>query len=118
MTSRKSRDWARRDRILHVVQDTSPFAHVLHQQTIAKLASGTTLARGRTYAAEGRVMALARKDGQIVGAVRGTSFYAVSLWVGGEGLGYVCSCPAGTEGEFCKHCVAVAVVWVDRHPPP
>ncbi len=100
------------------MQDVSPFAHVLHQNTIAKLARGATLARGRAYAADGRVLALARKGAQIVGAVRGSAFYAVSLWVSAEGLGYICSCPAGTEGDFCKHCVAVAVVWVDRNPPP
>lgn len=83
---------------------------------ITKLARGAALARGRAYATEGRVLALARKGLQIVGAVRGGSFYAVSLWVGDEGLGYVCSCPAGAAGDFCKHCVAVAIVWVDRNP--
>ena len=100
------------------MQDGSPFAHVLHQDTIAKLARGPTLARGRAYAADGRVLALARKGTQIVGAVRGGGIYAVSLWVSGDGLGYVCSCPAGAEGDFCKHCVAVAVVWLERNPPP
>lgn len=90
----------------------SAFAHVLHQATIARLASGTALSRGQAYAAENRVMALTRKGTQIVAVVRGTHFYAVSLWVGEEGLGFVCSCPNGSEGAFCKHCVAVAVVWV------
>ncbi|MBX3261833.1 MAG: SWIM zinc finger family protein [Labilithrix sp.] len=96
----------------------TPFAHVLHRDVIARLARGGTLARGRAYAAEGRVLALAREGGQIVGAVRGSAIYAVSLWVTADGLGYVCSCPAGAEGDFCKHCVAVAIVWVDRNPPP
>ncbi|MBX3232560.1 MAG: SWIM zinc finger family protein [Labilithrix sp.] len=95
----------------------SPFAHVLHQAMIAKLARGPALARGRAYAAERRVMSMARKETQIVAVVRGTSFYAVSLWVGDDGLGYVCSCPCGAEGDFCKHCVAVAVTWVEAHPP-
>jgi hypothetical protein len=36
--------------------------------------------------------------------------------VNGEGLGYTCSCRAGQEGDFCKHCVAVAIVWTARYP--
>jgi uncharacterized Zn finger protein len=94
----------------------SPFAHVLHQRTVATLARGVTLARGRTYAKEGRVMAIARKGTQIVAAVQGTSFYAVSLWVGAEGLGYICSCPSGTDGDFCKHLVAAAIVFIEQNP--
>ena len=97
--------------------DRSPFANVLHQDTIARLAKGAALTRGRAYAADGRVLALTRKDAQIVGTVRGTAFYAVSLWINADGLGYVCSCPAGAEGDFCKHCVAVAIEWVARNPP-
>jgi uncharacterized Zn finger protein len=81
---------------------------------IEKLARGSAFSRGKAYAAEGRVKALGRNAGQLVGAVHGTSLYAVSLWVKGEGLGYVCSCPAGAEGDFCKHCVAVAIAWVER----
>lgn len=96
----------------------SPFAHVLHQQTIARLARGVTVTKGRAYAAEGRVLTLTRKGTQLVAAVQGTAFYAVSLWVAEEGLGYICSCPAGAEGAFCKHCVAVATVWIEQNPPP
>jgi uncharacterized Zn finger protein len=95
---------------------SSPFAHVLHQETIAKLARAPTLARGQTYAKEGRVMALACRGTQLVAAVRGESFYAVSLWVSETGLGFICSCPQGNEGEFCKHCVAVAIAWVEQNP--
>ena len=46
----------------------------------------------------------------------GTVLYAVSIWVKGDGLGYTCSCPAGSEGDFCKHCVAVAVAWLEPRP--
>ena len=93
----------------------APFAHVLHPEAIERLARGAALARGRVYAADGRVRALARTGGQIVGSVVGTAVYGVSLWVKGDGLGYTCSCPAGQEGDFCKHCVAVAVAWVAKH---
>ncbi len=96
------------------MEDGKPFAHVLHSEAIAKLARGAALARGRAYAADGRVKGLANEGRQLVATVRGTALYAVSIWVKGDGLGYVCSCPAGAEGDFCKHCVAVAVAWLAR----
>lgn len=57
----------------------SPFAHVIHQETVARLARDVTLAKVRTYAAAGRVLAIALKEMQIVAALQGTAFYAVSL---------------------------------------
>jgi len=87
---------------------------VLHRDAIAKLARGQTLARGRTYAAAGRVRFVAHQCGKLLATVQGTAAYAVSIWVKGEGLGYSCSCPAGAEGDFCKHCVAVAFAWLER----
>lgn len=96
------------------MEDRTPFANVLHTEVIERLARGAALERGRAYAAEGRVRALEKRAGQLVAAVRGTSLYEVSIWVKGDGLGYACSCPAGGEGDFCKHCVAVAVAWLAR----
>jgi uncharacterized Zn finger protein len=97
------------------MKDRSPFANVLHVETIAKLARGAILTRGRAYADQGRVTRLARRKARLSATVQGTAMYAVSIWVKGRGLGYACSCPAGAQGDFCKHCVAVAVVWVARH---
>jgi uncharacterized Zn finger protein len=96
------------------VLDRSPFAHVLHDEIVAQLARGPALTRGRAYAAEGRVKSVAQRRGRLLGTVVGTASYAVSIWVKGRRLGYVCSCPAGREGAFCKHCVAVAVTWLAK----
>jgi uncharacterized Zn finger protein len=93
-----------------------PFANVLHTEIVEKLARGPTLERGRAYASGGRVRAVARKDGQLQGAVQGTSLYQVSIWVSGDGIGYKCTCPAGAEGDFCKHCVALAITWLEVSP--
>jgi uncharacterized Zn finger protein len=81
---------------------------------IAKLARGVALARGRVYAAEGRVKSIARRRGRLLGTVHGGAPYTVEIWLKGQRLGYVCSCPAGREGDFCKHCVAVAVTWLTQ----
>jgi uncharacterized Zn finger protein len=101
--------------MLALVGESAPFAHVLHPEVVEKLARGAALARGRAYAATGRVTSLAKKDRRLVAFVRGTADYAVSIWVNGDRLGYTCSCPAGAEGDFCKHCVAVAIVWLESH---
>lgn len=96
------------------VHDPGPFAHVLHLEMLAKLANGAALSRGRAYVAEGRVESVSRRAQQLVGVVRGTARYAVSIWIRGDGIGYACSCPAGAEGVFCKHCVAIAIDWIER----
>lgn len=92
--------------------DPSPFANVLHTETIAKLARSSVLERGRTYV--NRVSGLARTEARLSARVQGGGLYAVAIWVKGDRLGYVCTCPAGEKGEFCKHCVAVALAWVDK----
>ncbi len=94
--------------------EARPFAHVLNPEALEKLARGAALARGRVYAAEGRVKGLTNEGTQLIATVRGSALYAVSIWVKGDGLGYVCSCPAGGEGDFCKHCVAVALTWLEQ----
>lgn len=97
------------------MNERAPFAHVLHDERIAKLARGPALERGRAYFAQRRVLRLSCASGRLVGVVAGTATYEVSIWATGDRLGYACSCPAGREGEFCKHCVAVAVAWVHEH---
>ena len=91
----------------------TPFAHVLHEATIAKLARGPALARGQAYFAERRVTSLSLVSGRLFGEVVGTKRYETTIWVTGDRLGYVCSCPSGSDGNFCKHCVAVAIAWLE-----
>lgn len=45
--------------------------------------------------------------------VHGTEPYRVRLsWADGQ-LAGACSCPHGEGGNFCKHCVAVGLTWID-----
>jgi uncharacterized Zn finger protein len=92
-----------------------PLAHVLHRDELERLAGGRTYARGERYAAEGRVLGLERDNGRLQGSVRGlTGIYRVKIWTSPEGVAYDCTCPVGEEGSFCKHAVAVAIVWLDQ----
>src|SRR5262249_34838256 len=58
-----------------------------------------------------RVTDLGLDGGRITATVEGTEEYEVDLHVEG-GLGGECGCPYGEEGNFCKHCVAVALVFL------
>ncbi|MGH2951151.1 MAG: SWIM zinc finger family protein [Solirubrobacterales bacterium] len=50
--------------------------------------------------------------------MQGRDAYRVELSAGASGLRFRCTCPVGLEGAFCKHCVAVALCWLDSGTPP
>jgi uncharacterized Zn finger protein len=39
------------------------------------------------------------------------------LWDEGDSVGYDCDCPVGQGGDFCKHCVATALAWLEQRTP-
>jgi uncharacterized Zn finger protein len=94
------------------VSSTGPFANILHQETIRRLAGDRTFERGRAYHQEGRVADLVRQPGALTARVRGEAEYEVRLWVKDDNLAYRCTCPVGQEQAFCKHAVAVALTWL------
>ena len=50
--------------------------------------------------------------------VRGYQDYTVTLEADEGVLDSSCDCRVGSEGTFCKHCVATALAWLDRAPAP
>jgi uncharacterized Zn finger protein len=91
---------------------SSPFANILHQDTIRRLSDDRTFDRGRAYFSENRVVELSRQPGALIAKVRGGTEYEVRLWVKEDKLAFRCSCPLGMEQTFCKHAVAVALAWL------
>jgi uncharacterized Zn finger protein len=88
---------ANRDRL---VKSSSPFA--------------VSLERGEDYYLNGQVKALAEHEGTITAKVQGTHPYRVKFWIDEEDdLEYSCTCPVGADGDFCKHCVAVGLAWLE-----
>ncbi len=73
--------------------------------------------RGQAYFEEGLVSALQSRNGRISASVKGTHQYRVELWEADATLEYVCDCPVGLRGEFCKHAVATALAWLERQAP-
>jgi len=96
---------------------TSNLESVLDRRSLRRMAGARSFARGEEYFADEQVGALVEHQGTIVAKVQGTRSYRVKLWVENGELGFLCTCPVGADGAFCKHCVAAGLTWIEgRHP--
>lgn len=66
--------------------------------------------RGAEYARSGKVQKIEVGETAIDAKVAGQRLYATRLVIRNGRLSGRCSCPMGVQGDFCKHCVAVALV--------
>ncbi|MBI2218961.1 MAG: SWIM zinc finger family protein [Candidatus Rokubacteria bacterium] len=96
----------------------SALESVLDRRSLRRLAGAASFERGEDYFAGGEVRALAEHEGTITAKVRGTREYRVKLWAEDGELDYSCTCPVGTDGAFCKHCVAVGLAWLEHERAP
>jgi uncharacterized Zn finger protein len=80
----------------------------LGRDEIMKLAGPRTFARGDSYQRRGKVEGVGRCGSTVTATVRGTDTYRVKISFG-ENPTWGCSCPAGADGAFCKHCAALAI---------
>ncbi|MGH7441382.1 MAG: SWIM zinc finger family protein, partial [bacterium] len=76
------------------------------------MADGRSYERGEGYAVEGRVSAFSTDGTTATAKVRGGRIYRVAFRAVGGKFDYSCSCPVGEDGDFCKHCVAVGLVFL------
>jgi uncharacterized Zn finger protein len=86
----------------------------LTTRRIRQWAGGRSFERGQAYFEEGLVNALKERDGGITAIVSGTYPYRVVLREDGDTIDYDCDCPVGQDGDFCKHCVATALAWLEK----
>ena len=84
----------------------------LTRDAMLELAGETYFERGEGYHRGGNVHDLAEHAGVVVAKVAGTGDYRVRLWAE-DGLDFSCNCPLGVDGEFCKHCVAAGLAWLE-----
>ncbi len=89
------------------------FQAILDVRLLRRLGGERSFERGQEYFENKRVSALVERDGVITAEVRGTHPYIVKLRIDGGRLGYSCTCPIGNGGEFCKHCVAAGLAWLE-----
>jgi uncharacterized Zn finger protein len=94
-------------------QASSPFAVFFERRTLQRMAGARSFERGEEYFVNGQVEAMTEDKGTIAAKVRGTYPYRVKLRIEKECLEHSCTCPVGQDGEFCKHCVAVVLTWLE-----
>lgn len=90
---------------------------VLTTNRVRRWAGSRSYGRGEDYFHGGHVSDLRAVKGRITATVSGTYPYRVMLWDEGDSVGYDCDCPVGQGGDFCKHCVATALAWLERRTP-
>ncbi len=83
---------------------------LLSDRALVRQAGERTFYRGKLYAQQGRVEVVQIGQGEARFVVEGTDFYSVYLEQFEDELIYDCTCPVGRRGDFCKHCVAAALV--------
>ena len=79
---------------------------------VRTLAGDLWFARGEAYFQTGRVCDLSEHQGKLSAIVTGTQDYRVRLWWEADQIRFQCTCPLGDEEQFCKHCVAAALAWL------
>ncbi|MHB1842769.1 MAG: SWIM zinc finger family protein, partial [Sulfobacillus sp.] len=88
----------------------SELERVFSRPAVRALAGPRTFERGEDYAAGGLVKRPRITDSAAEANVQGSHPYQVRLWVVGGDPHFSCTCPVGSEGSFCKHAVALALV--------
>jgi len=79
------------------------------KEDILDLAGQASYDRGVSYI--DNVTELAFEGTKVSATVQGTDEYEVTLNLD-NGLDGYCDCPYGEEGNFCKHCVAAALIYL------
>jgi uncharacterized Zn finger protein len=91
--------------------------NALTDDSLLSMSSVAIFKRAQNYA-HGGVVQVVRDSvspkAEIHAVVQGTSTYSVALMVVQDSLFGGCNCEAGERGWFCKHQVAVALVWRAR----
>lgn len=86
----------------------------LSDEALKGASNATIFKRGQAYAQSDAVQAVEQEDGPVPAAratVVGTQPYEVEVWVDKGAVGGQCDCPNAEDGWFCKHQVALAMVW-------
>lgn len=96
----------------------SPLAQLITRNSLFLAAGKRTFHHGEDYYLSELVSNLAEAGDTVTATVQGTGVYQVKLSAKDGSLSASCTCPAGTNGEFCKHCVAAGLAWRDQRINP
>lgn len=90
---------------------------LLSDTALKNISSAKIFERGVTYARSGAVRVLGEQNdpvAEIHAEVDGTETYTTRVWIEDNELEGDCNCMHANEGWFCKHQVAVALIWRQR----
>lgn len=93
----------------------------LSDASLRQASSAAIFQRGKAYAASGAVEVVDEDpmpEPALHAEVTGTDTYTTEVWIEGDAVAGSCDCPNAEDGWFCKHQVAVALVWRDRLAGP
>ena len=90
------------------------FSQAITDAVVRRLAGAQFYQRGLDYFSHGHVESLEDTADGIRALVRGNQDYTVILTADDGVLDYSCHCPVGSDGAFCKHCVAASLAWLNR----
>ncbi len=90
----------------------APTEGFLTRPLLRQLAGEETFAAGELYVNDERVRQVQFGPDRVAARVAGSRVYRVKIWRARGELHFSCSCAAGRENAFCKHCVAVGLTWV------
>jgi uncharacterized Zn finger protein len=98
---------------------TPDIKEIITAKNLRALAGGRSFERGEEYYEDGAVGPVSEKTGVISAKVHGSRTYEVRLKVvpaekGKVRLDHTCTCPVGGDGDFCKHCVALGLAWLEK----
>ena len=82
-------------------------------EQLAALAGEGAFQRGVDYFHQGQVLSWNQKGKTITADVQGTHIYQVTLTYARQRFEGSCDCPASEGFDFCKHCVAVALAYLE-----
>lgn len=93
---------------------SEPELFPITDRLLKKLAGKAAYEKGVVYFNEGAVQEITVKGRRILAEVQGTDTYHVTLQHNQRELTGACDCPASDGVDFCKHCVAVALMRADQ----
>jgi len=85
---------------------------LISPSTLQDRAGRAVYQRGEMYFSGGAVGRLRATDDTITARVEGSETYQVELRDDDGELAYDCTCQHATDGNFCKHSVAVGLAWL------
>ena len=98
---------------LTTMPQPKPMNQTITKDIIRQLAGDRYFERGVNYFRQRRVTELEDFGDSVEAIVEGTEEYVVKLSAKSGELEHECNCPLGEDDAFCKHCVAVALAWLD-----